>query len=122
MSAPMGSRPNQYPRPDAGHAVAEQRHPIAASSENDERGEDPEDDRKGAGDPPEFVSSTTRPKRASSTSSTIPVTDLSQGEGGVEVEFERRQPRRFDLMVGADGVHSNARALAFGAESEFDPL
>ncbi|MFG1681319.1 FAD-dependent monooxygenase [Nonomuraea sp. NPDC049269] len=35
------------------------------------------------------------------------------------VTFERSAPRRFDLVVGADGVHSNTRRLAFGEESAF---
>lgn len=35
------------------------------------------------------------------------------------VTFERSAPRRFDLVVGADGVHSNTRRLAFGDESSF---
>lgn len=36
-----------------------------------------------------------------------------------EVTFENRAPRRFDLVVGADGLHSNVRRLVFGAESGF---
>ncbi|NRQ31519.1 FAD-dependent oxidoreductase [Nonomuraea sp. NN258] len=35
------------------------------------------------------------------------------------VTFERAAPRRFDLIVGADGVHSTTRRLAFGDESQF---
>ncbi|QFZ18175.1 FAD-dependent monooxygenase [Saccharothrix syringae] len=31
-----------------------------------------------------------------------------------EVTFERGAPRRFDLVVGADGLHSNVRRLVFG--------
>ncbi|MER6960094.1 FAD-dependent monooxygenase [Streptomyces sp. NPDC000618] len=34
-----------------------------------------------------------------------------------EVRFEDAAPRRFDLVVGADGLHSNVRRLAFGDES-----
>ncbi|CAL2056845.1 MULTISPECIES: FAD-dependent monooxygenase [Streptomyces] len=33
------------------------------------------------------------------------------------VRFEHAPPRRFDLVVGADGLHSNVRRLVFGAES-----
>jgi 2-polyprenyl-6-methoxyphenol hydroxylase-like FAD-dependent oxidoreductase len=44
---------------------------------------------------------------------------ISQGEEGVRVTFERGEQRRFDLVVGADGLHSNVRALAFGDESRF---
>ncbi|MFG3118920.1 FAD-dependent monooxygenase [Streptomyces sp. NPDC048197] len=36
-----------------------------------------------------------------------------------EVRFENAEPRRFDLVVGADGLHSNVRRLVFGDESRF---
>ncbi|WP_026416541.1 FAD-dependent monooxygenase [Actinomadura oligospora] len=36
-----------------------------------------------------------------------------------EVCFENGAPRRFDLVVGADGLHSNVRRLVFGEESRF---
>ncbi|WP_327585953.1 FAD-dependent monooxygenase [Nonomuraea sp. NBC_00507] len=35
------------------------------------------------------------------------------------VTFERAQPRAFDLVIGADGAHSNVRRLAFGEEERF---
>ena len=38
---------------------------------------------------------------------------------GVDVSFERAAPRRFDLVVGADGLHSRVRRLTFGPESQF---
>lgn len=44
---------------------------------------------------------------------------LTQDETGVDVTFERSRPRRFDLVIGADGLHSIVRRLAFGADSEF---
>jgi 2-polyprenyl-6-methoxyphenol hydroxylase-like FAD-dependent oxidoreductase len=44
---------------------------------------------------------------------------LDQDEHGVGVTFDRAQPRRFDLVVGADGLHSAVRRLAFGPESDF---
>ena len=44
---------------------------------------------------------------------------LTQSETGVDVTFERSRPRRFDLVIGADGLHSIVRRLAFGADSEF---
>lgn len=47
------------------------------------------------------------------------ITHLSQGDAGVEVHFSRSGPRTFDLVVGADGLHSNVRNLAFGEESQF---
>jgi 2-polyprenyl-6-methoxyphenol hydroxylase-like FAD-dependent oxidoreductase len=37
----------------------------------------------------------------------------------VEAEFERGSSALFDLVVGADGLHSTVRRLAFGPESEF---
>ncbi|MET9490964.1 FAD-dependent monooxygenase [Nocardia sp. NPDC006630] len=36
-----------------------------------------------------------------------------------EVRFEHTAPRHFDLIVGADGLHSNVRRLVFGDESRF---
>jgi 2-polyprenyl-6-methoxyphenol hydroxylase-like FAD-dependent oxidoreductase len=44
---------------------------------------------------------------------------LTQNEIGVDVTFERSRPRGFDLVIGADGLHSIVRRLAFGADSEF---
>jgi 2-polyprenyl-6-methoxyphenol hydroxylase-like FAD-dependent oxidoreductase len=44
------------------------------------------------------------------------VTGLDQDADGVTVRFERSAPRRFGLVVGADGLHSPVRALAFAAE------
>jgi 2-polyprenyl-6-methoxyphenol hydroxylase-like FAD-dependent oxidoreductase len=47
------------------------------------------------------------------------VASLAETDGGVAVTFEKAAPRTFDLVVGADGVHSRVRALAFGDESGF---
>ncbi|WP_371677758.1 FAD-dependent monooxygenase [Streptomyces sp. NBC_01276] len=47
------------------------------------------------------------------------VTALHQDADGVDVTFEHGAPRRFDLVVGADGLHSNTRGLAFGPEERF---
>ena len=47
------------------------------------------------------------------------MTMIEQDEHGVRVEFERGRPRMFDLVVGADGLHSTVRRLAFGPESSF---
>jgi 2-polyprenyl-6-methoxyphenol hydroxylase-like FAD-dependent oxidoreductase len=44
---------------------------------------------------------------------------LTQADAGVDVTFARGGDRRFDLVVGADGLHSIVRRLAFGAESRF---
>ncbi len=46
-------------------------------------------------------------------------TSLVEHADGVEVTFAQGAPRRFDLVVGADGLHSGVRALAFGDESRF---
>jgi 2-polyprenyl-6-methoxyphenol hydroxylase-like FAD-dependent oxidoreductase len=47
------------------------------------------------------------------------ITSLVQSEEGVQVTFKRSEPRTFDLVIGADGLHSNVRALTFGDESQF---
>ncbi|MEU9040264.1 MULTISPECIES: FAD-dependent monooxygenase [unclassified Kitasatospora] len=47
------------------------------------------------------------------------VTALDQDEEGVRVSFEHGEPRRYDLVVGADGLHSAVRRLAFGPEERF---
>ncbi|WP_405146933.1 FAD-dependent monooxygenase [Sphaerisporangium sp. NBC_01403] len=47
------------------------------------------------------------------------ITSLTQTAGGVHVTFQRAAPRTFDLVVGADGIHSNVRRLAFGPESRY---
>ncbi|MGW5864628.1 FAD-dependent monooxygenase [Streptomyces sp. NPDC055239] len=46
------------------------------------------------------------------------ISALSQDGTGVMVEFERATARRFDLVVGADGVYSKVRQLAFGPHSD----
>lgn len=46
------------------------------------------------------------------------VTALRQDMNGVLVNFEKAAPRRFDLVVGADGLHSVTRRLAFGTQAE----
>ncbi|NYJ05189.1 FAD-dependent monooxygenase [Petropleomorpha daqingensis] len=45
------------------------------------------------------------------------ITGLDEDGDGVTVTFEHAPPRRFDLVVGADGSHSVVRALAFGPEA-----
>ncbi|MEU0968569.1 FAD-dependent monooxygenase [Streptomyces sp. NPDC005917] len=47
------------------------------------------------------------------------VASLTEDADGVDVTFERGAPRRFDLVVGADGLHSNTRRLVFGEESRY---
>ncbi|MFF4949727.1 FAD-dependent monooxygenase [Streptomyces chattanoogensis] len=47
------------------------------------------------------------------------LTSLTEADDGVHATFERGAPRTFDLVVGADGLHSTVRRLAFGPEEEF---
>jgi len=47
------------------------------------------------------------------------ITGLTQSDSGVSVIFSRAQAREFDLVVGADGLHSNVRTQVFGEESRF---
>ncbi|GCE46237.1 2-polyprenyl-6-methoxyphenol hydroxylase-like FAD-dependent oxidoreductase [Thermosporothrix hazakensis] len=47
------------------------------------------------------------------------ITSITEGQNGVAVTFERGKPRVFDLVIGADGIHSNVRRLVFGDESRF---
>ena len=44
---------------------------------------------------------------------------LQEDAAGIIVSFGSGETRRFDLVVGADGLHSNVRTLAFGPESRF---
>jgi 2-polyprenyl-6-methoxyphenol hydroxylase-like FAD-dependent oxidoreductase len=47
------------------------------------------------------------------------ITGLTETVSGVDVTFEHAAPRTFDLVIGADGLHSGVRSLAFGDESQF---
>ncbi|MDN5859997.1 MAG: FAD-dependent monooxygenase [Pseudonocardia sp.] len=47
------------------------------------------------------------------------VTALADDGHGVDVTFETGSADRFDLVVGADGLHSRVRRLAFGPENRF---
>ncbi|QKW08402.1 FAD-dependent monooxygenase [Streptomyces sp. NA04227] len=47
------------------------------------------------------------------------VTALREDSTGVHVEFTHGAPRTFDLVIGADGLHSTVRRLAFGPEDRF---
>ncbi|MGW2377472.1 FAD-dependent monooxygenase [Kitasatospora sp. NPDC001683] len=44
---------------------------------------------------------------------------LEETPSGVRVAFRRGAPREFDLVIGADGLHSTVRRLAFGPEQRF---
>jgi len=47
------------------------------------------------------------------------ITALAQDADGVDVTFKSGATERFDVVVGADGVHSGVRALAFGPDRDF---
>jgi 2-polyprenyl-6-methoxyphenol hydroxylase-like FAD-dependent oxidoreductase len=47
------------------------------------------------------------------------ITALDDDGAVVRVTFERAAPSEFDLVIGADGLHSNVRRLAFGPEENF---
>ncbi|MGW8556969.1 FAD-dependent monooxygenase [Streptomyces tubercidicus] len=44
---------------------------------------------------------------------------LDQSGHGVDVTFRGGERRTFDMVIGADGLHSRTRALAFGPEEQF---
>jgi 2-polyprenyl-6-methoxyphenol hydroxylase-like FAD-dependent oxidoreductase len=48
------------------------------------------------------------------------IRDLRDCEDCVEVELEQRGKRKFDLVVGADGLHSKVRRLVFGPQENFE--
>lgn len=47
------------------------------------------------------------------------VTAVQDDGAAVHVTFERAAPRSFDLVIGADGLHSNVRRLVFGPEEDY---
>jgi 2-polyprenyl-6-methoxyphenol hydroxylase-like FAD-dependent oxidoreductase len=47
------------------------------------------------------------------------ISSITETADGVDVTFVNGRPRTFDLVVGADGMHSTTRALAFGPESDY---
>lgn len=74
-----------------------------------------------------ITSITSIPSTTSTTSTTATTATTARADGhhevdganGVDVTFEHAAPRRFDLVVGADGLHSTVRRLAFGPEEQF---
>lgn len=48
------------------------------------------------------------------------VTAIEEEAGQVLVRFERGAQRRFDAVIGADGLHSRVRQLIFGPESRYE--
>jgi 2-polyprenyl-6-methoxyphenol hydroxylase-like FAD-dependent oxidoreductase len=47
------------------------------------------------------------------------IAGLTQDAGGVDVAFAGGGRQRFDLVVGADGLHSTMRAMVFGPRERF---
>ena len=45
---------------------------------------------------------------------------LREDAEGVEVQLRHSPVRRFDLVIGADGLHSRVRTLVFGPEEQFE--
>lgn len=48
------------------------------------------------------------------------IRSLRECEDCIEVELEQRGKRKFDLIVGADGLHSKVRRLVFGPQDRFE--
>jgi 2-polyprenyl-6-methoxyphenol hydroxylase-like FAD-dependent oxidoreductase len=48
------------------------------------------------------------------------ITGIKQTADGVNVTFEHAPARDFDAVIGADGLHSVVRKLAFGNEDRFE--
>lgn len=49
----------------------------------------------------------------------VVVESVRQNAAGIEVRLSDRTVTRADIVVGADGVHSNVRRLCFGTETAF---
>jgi 2-polyprenyl-6-methoxyphenol hydroxylase-like FAD-dependent oxidoreductase len=47
------------------------------------------------------------------------IADLSQDAEGVDVTFASGDRRRYELVIGADGLHSSLRATVFGPREQF---
>jgi 2-polyprenyl-6-methoxyphenol hydroxylase-like FAD-dependent oxidoreductase len=48
------------------------------------------------------------------------VVGLQQQSECVQVEFKHGKQRQFDLVIGADGLHSTIRRLVFGSQDRFE--
>ena len=48
------------------------------------------------------------------------IASLQEYADGVQVQFKGGSERRFDLVIGADGLHSTVRRLAFGPQHLFE--
>ena len=50
----------------------------------------------------------------------VSIASIDETESGVRVTFDSGTVRDFDLVIGADGLHSRVREVAFGPEAEFE--
>jgi 2-polyprenyl-6-methoxyphenol hydroxylase-like FAD-dependent oxidoreductase len=48
------------------------------------------------------------------------INNIEQDDDKVVVTFRSGTKRNFDLLIGADGLHSNVRNLVFGKETQFE--
>jgi len=48
------------------------------------------------------------------------IVELQEGADGVWIKFKHASQRKFDLIVGADGLHSKVRGLVFGQQARFE--
>jgi 2-polyprenyl-6-methoxyphenol hydroxylase-like FAD-dependent oxidoreductase len=48
------------------------------------------------------------------------IRSLQEHDDGVEIKFARGAERHFDIVVGADGLHSKVRRLIFGPQDRFE--
>ena len=48
------------------------------------------------------------------------IVGLREEADGVRVQFRHAEERRFDLVIGADGLHSDVRRLVFGPPERFE--
>ena len=48
------------------------------------------------------------------------IVGLQEHADCVQVQFRHGSERRFDLVIGADGLHSNVRRLVFGPQHQFE--
>lgn len=47
------------------------------------------------------------------------ISAVTQAEGGVDVTMASGRVGHYDIVVGADGLHSNVRSIVFGDEQQF---
>jgi 2-polyprenyl-6-methoxyphenol hydroxylase-like FAD-dependent oxidoreductase len=47
------------------------------------------------------------------------IEDITETDDSAEVTFRNADAQAFDLVIGADGLHSNVRRIVFGDESQF---